>query len=398
MLSRSLGAIAFIALFNFLLPAHAQAAAKSAPKLRVSATVRSYQFNHSFRSGSYQQAQNNALALHLQYGGKRGLSAVATYFAADPLHHAPANGDTSLPADRINALGELYAQYTQAGFVARAGRQVVETPWVNAADARLIPVSFSGITARAQIGPEFSVYGARLGSWRNRTRSNFASDDLLTAKATAGTLIGGVTYARGTASASIWQYEFYDVARLTYADAAKSFSLPAAVLRVKAQYAAEGNLGASFAGPIRSHVAGALLDAAAGRLDVSAAFDIAPFAAGAYRHGGPASPYAYTTDPLYTTSMVTGLYNTGAGWSYKAAAAWLTADKRGRASLSRAMYFTGVPRGATATAGETDLDLSYAVTRRFSVRNRTAFITSLNAPYQQTYNRVQFEYTVSGEK
>ena len=124
-------------------------------------------------------------------------------------------------------------------------------------------------------------------------------------------------------------------------------------------------------------------------------------------YGGIASPYtdSYSTDPLFTTSMIQGIVDRrAAGSGVKIAATYTSPDKRLVLLVSRAFWDYGT-LGAPQQTDETDADAMYHFSAmrphepykgllaryRYGVRDQTDVAVYGGLPLFK-YNRAQIEY------
>ena len=167
----------------------------------------------------------------------------ANALGANNLSGAPAypHLDTTLmgPQQSVNALGQAYLQYAiPKRLLIRAGDQVINTPWLNNSDSRLLPATYEGVYAEYSPFHEVKLYGLREFRWKSRTSGNYYKDNLyypatfsgdtlyggttaLSASApqTSGTLAFGVSTQVMGLKAQAWYYDFYQFANTFYSDA-----------------------------------------------------------------------------------------------------------------------------------------------------------------------------------
>lgn len=433
-------------------------AAKATPKpaFTYGGNLRAFYFT---RTNGFQNAANTNRAA-FNFGGKlhgeyhfanSPFTLGATYFGADPFE---ANGnnpgfssrvDNTLPGFSLSTLGEAYLQYSGKTVQAKIGNMVINTPWANASDSRIKPVAFQGIDAQAELGSGLTIGVDRMTRFEHRTSSAFERRTLLTDApagnpaypiySTNGFLSADIGYHHGPFTGTLWDYQFYDIANMVYAEGKLALA-PTSPLKpyLAAQFVNETQTGRDLVGTIDNQTFGALLGASLSRnVDVSLAYDHSPWhsyttnaascaAAGAgfflpaggtpdcvnnnngsytVYYGGIASPYteAYATDPLYTTSISQGMADRhSAGDGYKFSTTLQTNDKRFRAILSDAYYNYGNAAGPNKTK-EFDADVTYFMNhvgpgayRGFSIRHRYADRTQPNVPFDFKYNRTQLEY------
>lgn len=345
------------AVFACLLAGTARAAAPSPepkptpPVLQWSGYDRAYYFTRTNAANHVNQASfNDALDVHgqLRLGGGFGLG--ATYLYADPFdgcsdpasHIAPGNCktkttpgsqlpppttyDDTLPAYRLSTLDEGYLEFHGAGLSAWIGRRVINTPWANASDSRLKPVSFRGADATAGLGRNWHFEVADYVAWEDRVQSDFVRSTILTqngsypdaggigttgiaAKSWVNT--NGFTYARlGYAarglSAGGYAYAFDNLANAVWFDAKYALAGRGKAF-IAFQGGTERSAGTAIAGKIQSTVFGVQAGVTPWKhVDLSLSFDDVPQRAdtitlpagvscsgGLITGAGPAHPLGY---------------------------------------------------------------------------------------------------------
>ncbi|MDP9017769.1 MAG: OprD family outer membrane porin, partial [Candidatus Eremiobacteraeota bacterium] len=237
----------------------------------------------------------------------------ATYFGA--LSGSPSSRgfdprvDNSLPGYNVSVMGEAYLQYKNKYTTGQIGREVINTPWANPSDSRIVPVSFQGAWLSGAVTPTVTVGAYYMGRFRHRTASAFYNDTLLTSCSqqtpvvyflpeppAAKTPIAGAdpcalpaaqSGTKGFALlqitkkfnptwvANLYQYKVYDVVNITHIDTKNNFA-PKSPLNpyFAAQYIAESDTGRALVGTIKAHMYGMQMGASFGKnIDVAASFN-----------------------------------------------------------------------------------------------------------------------------
>jgi hypothetical protein len=425
--------------------------------LKLSGYLRAYDFDRINRvqnpSNPNRSAFNVGTAIQLDYHIlNTPLYAGVGFYGSYPFG---ANGikpafnsqiDNTLPGFSTATLGLAYLRYDDTRLRAVIGDQLYDSPWAPASDSRLKPALYQGIDAKYAIDRHFDVGLSRMVAFESRTSSDYQRYTLLTSTQpgnptytnhpTSGFLVADAAYHNGGhAFASVYNYSFYDIANLTYAEAGGGLA-PASPYHptVAAQYVNESQAGQAFAGKIQNETYGAKLSADLNRnASFSFGFDDAPYhyadvtaasaaaagkayflpgggtgtvaalGGGVYRvaYGGIASPYtdAYASDPIYTTSISQGAVDRhSAGPSYKAALTFQSDNKRVKAILSEA-YYRYDDFAALNNTYETDVDVTYYFSpvkrgpyRGLSFRERFADRSQATLPYEFQYVRSQLQY------
>jgi hypothetical protein len=225
-------------------------------------------------------------------------SLAGTYFGAypfganapGPLHNVGYNPlvDNTLPGYPLSLWGEYYGQYKTAGMLFQSGREVINTPWANASDSRVTPISFQGTLISGNITPDLSLGAMYMARFRSRVESAFDSNTLLTScntaystgkapaqglpgtftvpgdpcnkqQTTSGFGEGSLGYKFGNSGFSVGanQYEIYDIVDMTWVTAQYAFAKAWALAPYLAgQYLDENNIGTSYVGTVHAHMSG----------------------------------------------------------------------------------------------------------------------------------------------
>lgn len=163
------------------------------------------QFNFSpgakYNSNGVNQASfNTAVAIGGNYnfpGG--GWNVGAEYLYANPVNgpcvipsnHAKGavcvvqtppntNPDDTLPGFTMSTLYQAYVAYKAHGFSGEGGNMLFNTPWANPSDSRLKPAAFQGADLAYTAFGNWTIEGAYMFQFENRTSSQFTQQTLLT--------------------------------------------------------------------------------------------------------------------------------------------------------------------------------------------------------------------------
>jgi hypothetical protein len=151
-------------------------------------------------NGVNQASWNSAIAPHADYAfGSTGWDLGATYFYANPINgpcvvpanHAKGavclsqrppnrNADDTLPAYTMSTFDEIYLKFKNYGWNGTIGNQLFVSPWANPSDTRLKPAAFEGGDLGYTAPSGWSVEGADMLAFENRTSSAFSRQTLLT--------------------------------------------------------------------------------------------------------------------------------------------------------------------------------------------------------------------------
>ncbi len=311
----------------------------------VSGDIRSYYFNQLFGGSTLPNKYAYSLGgmLKVQTAPLYGVSAGVAFYTANALGANDLNGpgythlDPLLMGERnsLNVLGQAYLQYQDQWATLQVGNILLNTPWMNGADAFMIPNTYQGVSLTVHPLPNLSLVGIREFRYKNRTQENYYRQTLLNDNAdysylpdnSNGTLAFAVQGHYAGASVSAWFYRFYDLANLFYGTA--SYKTPDLLGHFQPfadfQYAREWADGNDLAGPVNATVYGGMVGLAAHYDGIQgqlfAAYDhitrrqITLPNGKTLDNGGFISPYSqqYNADPLYTSIMDYGLIGSAAG-------------------------------------------------------------------------------------
>jgi hypothetical protein len=327
----------------------------------VNGEVRLYRFDRNYDNPASKDQFSNSLAglLTVKSGKVGGFSLVATGFSAHSFgtqSHDTGRIDASLmgPDNVIDGFSQAYVEYANPWVTVRAGDQYLSTPWMGQSDSRVIPASYQGAMVDFKPARGWDIYAIRTLRWKSRTSDSFNDDNVYypstyhgdhmygnngslpaTARSQNGTTAVGGTYAGGGVKAQAWYYDFEHFGRLGYIDGMYTFHTGTMLKPfIGAQLVRETSGSDNVIVDTHTKItglAGERVDAKAWGVDAGlgvgkAKFDVSynklESDANAVGSGAIISPYTntYATDPLYTTSMLRGLVEQGAGHAWKARA------------------------------------------------------------------------------
>jgi hypothetical protein len=244
-------ALALSAASVLSLPTPSQAASP-ASFFHVSGFVRLYGFNKNYGAPTKPDQRSSALGEGLNIttdpflgGFGLGLSvynanAIETFPAGDKAHETTLMGAKS----SLTTVGQAYVQYARDGALIRAGRQIINTPWMGARDSRMIPQTFQGVWASIAPMKGLQLMATRINAFKSRTSDGFTHDNLyypngyeddelygtttVFPKKTvlpeaSGTSVIGARYHSGPIHGEAWFYDYTDFARSTYLNGGYAF-------------------------------------------------------------------------------------------------------------------------------------------------------------------------------
>lgn len=404
----------------------------------VDGELRAYNFDRIYEYGQKPDARafSSALMLNVQSGSfASGFSVGASLVSANALgtqSDTLSKVDVTLmgPHNSLTALSQAYLQYKNDWLLIRGGDQYLDTPWLSTSDSRVLPASYEALFASVTPVTGWSIYGIRSWDWKSRTSDGFYADNLYypstydgdsmygnngslpaTAHQANGAWTAGSTYTAGNLKAELWYYDFLHFARMTYVEGTYTFKTDTVLNPfVAMQYAKETGGSDNFLvetqtqldGVAGNRVSSQIWGADVGTSIFDGHFDVAynvlSQQAGAVGDGAIISPYTttYTTDPLFTSSMLRGLVELGPGHAWKARAGYGFFDDRLQLVTAYTKFFTAL-RG---DSHELYFDVIYDFRgdlKGLSLRDRIERssggaddLNPGNRPF--TYNRVMISY------
>ncbi len=209
------------------------------------------------------------------------------------------NQDETLPPYTLSTFDEAYLKYKAYGWDGTLGNQLFVSPWANPADSRLKPASFEGGDLGYTSPSGWTVEGADMLAYENRTSSTFSRQTLLTSFPsgnngmatniivpggqginTNGFSYGKLGYADPSGVGVAVDGYFYNVSDLVnmwWGDGKYTFAGKWAPY-IAVQGGTESNAGQSFIGKVDSQVFGAQIGANILRgLQFTAGYDQIPW-------------------------------------------------------------------------------------------------------------------------
>ncbi|WP_077439616.1 hypothetical protein [Rhodanobacter sp. C01] len=331
----------------------------------VDGQLRVYDFNRDYgvqtAAKPNAQAFSAAILLNAKTASLYGFSLGASLVSANSFETQSDNVkeiDSTLmgPGNSLTALSQAYLQYQNSWVLLKGGYQYIDTPWLGSMDGRVIPASYDALTADFKPLAGWDIVALRTFGWKSRTSDNYFDDNLYypttyhgdslyagnaplpaTAPSAPGTWALGSTYVNGGLKVQGWYYDFMDFAHMGYADGSYVFNTgtgfnPVIGAQLLTETGGSDNtlvdtqaklLGVA-GDDVKSRAWGADLGLVIpnGRFDVY--YNKLSQEDGAVGDGAIISPYTvgWSTDPLYTTSMIRGLVEAGPGHAWKAKAAY----------------------------------------------------------------------------
>lgn len=434
---RSTGLAAAAILIAGALPrASADTLAEFLTQGSLTGQLRAYYFRRDYATDSVVNANAFAVAGLFNYQTAEfldGFSVGASFFTANALDTHNSNAariDTTLvgKANSINSLGQAFLQYSGHGFLVRVGNQLVTTPWANPSDARVIPAAYQAAYGAFTPVAGLTLEALRILRYKGRTADGFFKDNNYypatwdgdadyggtsnlpaTAPATDGTAAFGVDYAVDGLKGTAWYYQFYDFARMVYAQADETLPLASPVKPFAGVQAVRewdsSNIfaatGTHFLGQPGTSVHNLTLGGIVGLkvydASLSVSYDhLESEGPGVLGGGALISPYtaSYATDPLYSSSMIRGMVELGPGNAWKVAASEQAFDRELTLTASFAEYHTDF-NGNDSEAYFDAIYLPPGWVKGLSLRNRLEVGNGRVNPGRRhfLYNRLMVAYS-----
>lgn len=387
------------------------------PYIQVDGNIRSYFFDRDYTNNNLpnQRAFSlggklNLLTEEFFYGFRLG----ATGYTAQPLginSHIQTKVDRTLPGKPVGAFGQAFGQYENKCFLARIGNQLITTPWMNEADSRMIPATYQAVYAKLTPITDFNLSAMRVLRFKNRISSSFSKTNLYNPSSQAtpialadqkfiGAFALGADYKHDNFKIQAWGYQFYNIAKLYYADASYKADLGYAIKPIMGIQLGhehnDGNIAFNTVNrsPKNSDLLGVLVGIECGEGSFTVGYNDIPKKAGAYLNGNIISPYttSYTSDPLYTTSMIAGLIEKAAGHATKVTLKYNFFDKKLKTLISYAKYYNNP---SIPNTSESNFDITYlpdGMFKKLALRYRVGLLKNNPTYGQFIYHRAMLQY------
>ena len=398
-------------------------------KSKISGQVRSYYFNRLYGAANVPNQDAFALGGLLDIKSAPflgGFGVGVSFYTANDLGthgYSPATVDTTMMGlkSSLNALGQAYIQYANPGqqLLVRAGDQEINTPWMNASDSRMLPATYQGLFINYSPIRILHIYGMRIFRWKSRTSGNYYKDNLYykagydgdpiyggggpdnaaslteSASQTNGVLALGADINVSGLDAQAWFYKFYQFAQMYYTNMIYTLNGRTNISPFFGiQYVRETD-NDSILGNINNVTWGAMVGIKLPHGLFSCGYNSVTYKKGAFGDGSIVSPYTvgYTSDPLYSTTMLLGLVEQGPGHGWVVKLEYNMLHKRIHIGVAYGLYNTY--RSGNNDTLYTDIiyrpDIFF---KGLSIRNRLGIANGQIIPSRQTliYNRIMLVY------
>ncbi len=349
----------------------------------VDGDLRLYNFNRLYDSKTTPNASAFSVAALINaqtgtfFGGFSIGGSFATANSLGTHSDTLAKIDTTLagPTNSIGTFSQAYLQYKNDMFLFRGGYQyLTDDPWMGNNDSRIIPSSYNALLVQVTPLTGWNIFAVREYGWKSRTSFGVYPDNLyypskydgdsmygnngslpLDSRSAPGTWEGGTTYVKGGLNAQLRYYDFLNFARTVYAVGSYVFNTDTGFNPVVgAQYLTQNDgsdnrftqTDTALFGIAGDRVKSQAIGGDVGVVIPNGRFDIfynkLAREDGAVGGGALISPYTmnYGTDPLFTTSMIRGLVETGPGRAWKGKFTYDLFDKKLELTAAYAKYIT----------------------------------------------------------
>lgn len=249
-----------------------------------------------------------------------GFSAGFGYYTANDLgtnKEASARAPFTPTVD-VDILGEVFLRWKGLDTVLTGGRQIIDTPFANASDAFVIPITYDGYSLVNKGITGLTVNLHHVTGIKSREAQDFTDTGRFTLgrlggtpRDTHGTSIFGLTYEIAKLKIQAWHYTFADIFNMEWFQAEYDFDLGGDFTPyIAAQYGIQQETGDKLLGNIDSQLNG--LKVGVKGLGANLSFAVNKVAGDRYL-----TPYTFFTDPVFTSSMVSGFGNIATGTGYK---------------------------------------------------------------------------------
>lgn len=314
-----------------------------------------------------------------------------------------------LPVSEISIFAEAYLKYNKYDTEITAGRQQIETPFMNGADTLLFPVTFLGYSISNKSIKNVELYAAHVSDVKIRQNDFFEDTDQfisrqlgLSSLRTPGTTVVGAKWKKDSFRLEGWNYIFHDLYDLLYLES--DMDLPKMgkyQAKLGFQAGHQIDIGESNLGNMSASLFGANLRVQRESVTASYAFNYIPSKADRFRNGGFLSPYSFATDAIYTNKLDGGLTvksSAFVGWAHSWGINYECKD-----SLSLGVNFTlfDLPESLGGhDSRETNINFRYkfkGALKGLSVMNRVGIVQSNLASENLIEDRfmVQYDFDLS---
>src|SRR5579884_2443747 len=207
--------------------------------------VRAYYFTRAYAAPNSPDQDAFSLAAILNVRTAEflgGVSLGGSLFTANSLGTQSSNPkrvDLTLMGSRnaSNVPGQAYLQYRKSSVLLKLGDQLLDTPWANRSDSRVLPASYQSALGEWSPSGSLKFQVVRILRYKGRTSDDYFRDNNYypatykgdsnyggvvslpaNAPSTDGTLAAGASYSLAGLKGSAWFYDFHQFARMAYVE------------------------------------------------------------------------------------------------------------------------------------------------------------------------------------
>ncbi|MCB0419805.1 MAG: hypothetical protein KDD61_02355 [Bdellovibrionales bacterium] len=371
--------------------------------------IRIYDNHHFFQNENVTNASAFSAGGQLQMNKELSsqLSLHLGYYIANNLG---ANSDdpgkiiSLLPGENINILGEANFRLSYGNHQFSAGRIALDTPFANAADAFMIPVTFLAGTGVLNFEGKSKISIGIIDQFKDKESDEFVDtgtyitqrfSSASTSFSTSADYFVGYQRFLESGSFEIWDYYFSDLFNLFYIEG--FYKIPHSedlTSSLHLQMGMESEVGDKLlktnVGTVDSQLFGVKYAIATRILKVMLSYNSVPENKKAYNAGAWLSPFSFFTEAIYTNLMTSGIGNVHSGEAYK-----LMMDITGLPNfLFRIGYADFSFINDALSRKETNFWIRWSpeIKKGVSIWLRTAFANATNDLNDLHAYRIQFQY------
>lgn len=367
----------------------------------VNGELRSYHNYRNFKTKQDTSAYAMGINLRAATAPLSGFSVGGMFSVSNDLGTRSDNlekDNPNLPAD-ADVLSEAYVQYQTAASLLRVGRQTVSTPFANASDAFMIPITYEAVVLTHKTGFGLSLNALYLDRVKGRPDDKFADTSQFSASryqvadaTDRGVWVAGLNYERQNTSLQGWHYRLPEQFYLTYLQGDHGIAeLAGIVPRLSLQLLQQQDGGDAILGRVDTKAAGIQLAASKGRTTLHVAWNHVKSSSNAFNGGGILAPFNFSTSPIFTNSMVQTMENSSAGDAYKLGIQSAIGEQ-----ISVSLSYASYERKSVVDTHETDADITFRFAggwQGLSARLRVAVIGGDQSAAEMTEVRSQIQYS-----
>jgi hypothetical protein len=291
-------------------------------KIRVNHNYRLYEISN-VKHGDYASALMTGGELSILTNTYYSLSARATLASSDYVVNNPNHKDAVynflFGEENIAVRSESFLSYTRGEFKIESGRKKINSPFANASDAFIIPITYEGVFSRYKVN-NLNLQLMNINEIKARNTSSFVNvaDFALTrlnqttskTKYNNETQVIGINYKTTALKVNLWNYNYSDLFTTSYFDTDYSYNR----FNYALQLGQQDDSGESLIGDVNSNLLGIKFGYKTSKgVKFSFGHNKVETNENSFLGGAWLTPYTFFTDSLYTNSMLSGMGNVAPG-------------------------------------------------------------------------------------